>query len=613
VAAEGIATWIAGSGLVCDLGSGVDKVYARMLARECGIRPITRFETTPFAQRNGGQLADDLADQLNDRFEDELAATMVKQAVVEALGDAPAEDEQLGIILATNFGVLDMLEWAWRERIDTGDMDADTFAAHSDFLAAIAEFAGAAGPRAQLTLSCASGAAAVSLAREWLVAGRATRVLAIGYDLLTETCWSGLSNLRTMTTERMCPFDERRSGTIFSEGAAAVLLSSQAAPADAVYVAGSATNNNAFHMTAPPKDAAGSLRVMRAALADAGESPASIDFVSAHATSTSANDRTESAAINQLFADRPVPVGAFKSSLGHLLGAAGLAEIIIATETLRHGKLPPVLHLEQQDSDCIVDAPREVRSGDFSSCVTNSAGIGGNNAAVLLSRRPSQTRSSDCGVRIVGAGWVLPGAIGSGDRPPDPKSLAGNEALDGFSAKSYLKAVKGYLDPAGAYALAATALCLGEEAATEETGLACGTVYGAPQSAFRFFQMLVAKGPRLASPLIFPHGYASTAPNLAAIEFGLAGPHMVLWCESAWQEALFFATNALQRGQANEMLLLVCEAANTAVLPDSCDVLNGALCLRLRAGKTGVPLPDLQVINDAHGAVHGALTQLSQG
>ncbi|MFT5128618.1 MAG: 3-oxoacyl-[acyl-carrier-protein] synthase II [Rhodothermales bacterium] len=601
-------------GLVSDLGYGVESVYRRMLAGECGIRPITRFETHPFAQRNGGQISDELADELSDRFEDELAAVMVKQAIVEALGDARDADPQLGIILATNFGVLDMLEWAWRERIDTGDMDADTFAAHSDFLARIAEFAGATGPRAQLTLSCASGAAAVSLAREWLLAGRATRVLAIGYDLLTETCWSGLSNLRTITVDKMRPFDERRSGTIFSEGAAAVLLSSQPAPDDAIYVAGSATNNNAFHMTAPPKEAAGSLRAMTSALADANEPASAIDFVSAHATSTTANDRTESAAISTLLTDRSVPVGAFKSSLGHLLGAAGLAEVIIATQTLRHGKLPPVLHLEQQDSDCIVDAPREARAGNYSTCITNSAGIGGNNASVFLSKRSSSATRSDCEVRIVSAGWVLPGAIGSGARPPARASLAKNDALDGFSAKPYLHAVKGYLDPVGAYALAATALCLGEDAPRGDgIGIACGTVYGAPQSAYRFFEQLVNKGPRLASPLIFPHGYASTAPNLAAIEFGLAGPHMVLWCETAWQEALFFATNALQRGQANEMLLLVCEASDATVVPDSYDVLNGALCLRLRAGDTGAPLPDLQSIDGAHGAVHGALTQLSQG
>jgi 3-oxoacyl-[acyl-carrier-protein] synthase II len=585
-----------------------------MLAGDCGIRNITRFETEPFDQRQGGQVDDALAAALCECYDDEHAGAFVKQAIVEALGDSRPADERLGLILATNFGVLDMLEWAWRERIDTGDMDVDTFAAHSNFLSRVAEFAGAAGPRTQLTLSCASGAAAVALAREWLLAERAERVIAVGYDLLTETCWAGLSNLRTITADRMRPFDLKRSGTIFSEGAAAVLLSAQTPPDDAIFVAGGATNNNAFHMTAPPKEAAGSLRVMQAALADAAADSASIDFVSAHATSTSANDKSESAAIAKLLGARSVPVGAFKSSLGHLLGAAGLAEIIIASETLRQGKLPPVIQLEEQDPECPVDAPREARNGKFRSAIANSAGIGGNNASVFLSRRSAAAQRENCEVRIVSAGWVLPGQIGSGRQVPALADLADNETLAGFSAKSYLQTIKGYLDPASAYALAATALCLGEDApGGEYIGLSCGTVYGAPQSGFRFFQQLVDKGPRLASPLIFPHGYASTAPNLAAIEFRLGGPHMVMWGETAWQEALFFATNALQRSQANEMLLLVCEAASAAVLPDSCQVLNGAICLRLRAGKSGIALPELQAVDGCHGAVYGALTQLAEG
>ena len=607
-------TWIAGCGLVCDLGSGVDNVYARMLAGACGVRNITRFETEPFNQRQGGQVEDELAAELCERYEDDYAGAFVKQAIAEALGEDRPTDERLGLILATNFGVADMLEWAWRERIDTGAMDPDTFAAHSDFLARIAEFAGAAGPRTQLTLSCASGAAAVALAREWLLAGRADRVVALGYDLLTETCWAGLSNLRTITVDKMRPFDVDRSGTIFSEGAAAVLLSSQTPPDDAVYVAGGATNNNAFHMTAPPKEAAGSLRVMQAALADAAANSASIDFVSAHATSTSANDKTESAAIRNLLGEHSAPVGAFKSSLGHLLGAAGLAEVIIASKALRAGQLPPVVHLANQDPECPVDAPCDVRKGDFRSAITNSAGIGGNNASILLAPTSGPGKRRTCEVRIVSAGWVLPGQIGSGARPPAIADLAENEALDGFSAKPYLQTIKGYLDPAGAYALAATALCLGDDPpGGNEIGLSCGTVFGAPQSSFRFYQQLVGKGARFASPLIFPHGYASTAPNLAAIEFQLGGPHMVMWCDTAWQEALFFATNALQRGQANEMLLLVCEAANAVVLPDVCEVLNGGICLRLRAGNEGVPVPDLTTIDGSHGAVYAALTQLAQG
>ena len=160
--------------------------------------------------------------------------------------------------------------------------------------------------RSQISLSCASGASVLALASDMIRSGRADRVLAIGYDALTEFCWCGLTNLRTISTDAMRPFDLNRSGTIFSEGAGAVLLERPGASAAAplATLLGAATNNNAFHMTAPSKDADGSRRVMADALADAGLAPEAIEHICAHATSTKANDVTEVAAFRHLFGER---------------------------------------------------------------------------------------------------------------------------------------------------------------------------------------------------------------------------------------------------------------------------------------------------------------------
>jgi 3-oxoacyl-(acyl-carrier-protein) synthase len=389
---------VIGSGLACCLGEGVDAVYRRMCAGECGIRPLDRFPAEPYPQKNGGQIPPALEARLRAAFpDDDLAGALVKTVGGEALRQAGRQpgglDPRLGLVLATNFGPMESLEWCWRERVDLGSMDTATFARFDHFLADMARFFGAAGPRAQLSLSCASGAAALALAADLLRSGRADRVLAIGYDLLTEFCWCGLTNLHTITTDCMRPFDLKRSGTVFSEGAAAMLIErAAAATAPALgLLAGVATNNNAFHMTAPPKEAEGSRRAMAAALADAGLAPEAVDHICAHATSTKANDVTEAAACRNLFGVRldTMTVAAHKSQLGHLMGAAGLAEAVITLQVIRHGIIPPTVNHVTPDPECPVDCIRgAARARRVTCAITNSAGIGGNNSSVVLLAAP---------------------------------------------------------------------------------------------------------------------------------------------------------------------------------------------------------------------------------
>jgi 3-oxoacyl-(acyl-carrier-protein) synthase len=617
---------LAGTGLISCLGRGVPEVFDAMLAGHCGIRPLTRFPADAFAQQHGGQLAEADEEALLDAWpDDDIAVAMIKAAATDALaaaksgpGDQP--DAELGLVLATNFGVMGMLEWCWRERLETGGLDADTYAQHHHVLDSIAAYLGADGPRAQLSLSCASGAAAVAVGRRWLLAGRARRVLVIGYDALTEFCWTGLSNLRTITSDRLRPFDESRKGTIFSEGAAAALLVAGKTVDDdttAVAVLGAATNNNAFHLTAPAREGAGSQRVMAAALTAAGLAGDAVDWVSAHATGTEANDRTECAAIRAIAGDQELPVAAFKSALGHMLGAAGLAEVVIAATAVTDGRIPPVVNLQTQAEACPVDAVvGSPRTGDWQTVLTNSAGIGGNNAAVVLGRagatRPAPAPAT---VGIAGAGWVLPDQVGNGATPP-PTELAPmldrGHALDDFSVKPYIESVKGYLDPAGAYTLAAAALAFEAAGIDREdavVGVVAATAYGAPTSGYRFFEQTITKGPRLASPLIFPHSYPNTAANLVAIEFGLAGPHLVFCHPGAAAEAVWHAHDLVAAGECEAVVLIASEAVPAAAVPDDTAVLNGAIALVLTSNGT-VPMP-APGGTGSHGAVHDLLSRFA--
>ncbi|MBR0458933.1 MAG: beta-ketoacyl-[Victivallales bacterium] len=585
---------IAGMGLICSLGNSPEQVFQNMCQGKTGFRTITRFDPAPFPQKNAGQLSDDDEQLLREAWPyDDFGAALVKYAALQALGlrpgTTPSPSPRRGLVLATNFGAMDTLQWAWQERLDTDTIDKETFAPAMTFIQAVATALGCGGPTSQISMSCASGAAAIAVARDFLRDGYADEVLVVAYDTLTEFCWCGLSNLHTITTDTMRPFDVRRSGTIFSEGAAAMLLDRKEGLAQG-WIVGTATGYNAFHLTAPRPEAEGSRLVMAAALQQAGMSPDDIEHVCAHATSTSANDSTEAGALRNLFGERlpQITVAAHKSQLGHLLGAAGLAEAIITVEAMQAGVIPPTINHEQPDPkcmplDCVPEFPRDRL---FHTAITNSAGIGGNNASLVIADTPRPEPPCPAPpVYVRNLAWVLPANVGAGKdllSHPEWLTTTDNAPLDAFNAKPFLKSVKGFLDPAGAYVLAACSLALnGAPVEFSPTrGIASETWFGSPKSAFGFFSQLHTKGPRFASPMVFPHSYANTPANLASIEFGFGGPHMVFYGRQNPAAALNFAFSRLREGTATEMLAVVFEAAIPQAFPDIPLPVNGAIaCL----------------------------------
>jgi 3-oxoacyl-(acyl-carrier-protein) synthase len=591
---------VIGLGLVTPLGGTVEENFTRLCGGDCAFRQLDRFDTANYLYQKGGQLPSALEDSLRQQCPDQdLCLAMLLRAAREALASRPPSPGRLAIVLGTNFGLMETQQWAWQERLDTGHLDTETYAPLDDFLSTLTTELQGTGPVVQVSMSCASGTSALRTAADILAQGRADTALVLAYDALTEYCWCGLSNLHTITADTVRPFDIRRSGTVFSEGAAALLL--QAVPsgddcAPLAWLRGCATNNNAFHLTAPPKEAEGSRLVMLAALEDAGMSPADIDHLCAHATGTKGNDSTEAAAFRNLIgAERlaTLSVSAHKSQFGHLLGAASLAETVVTILAMQRKLLPPNINNDQPDPACApLTCPcgQTARHVAFDTALTNSAGLGGNNAAsVFSSHRPTASRQAlrleNLHVRQMG--WILPAGQGQGSALlSDPQLLAYSpaqeHALDDFSAKPYLKSTKGYLDPGAAFLLAAFSLALDGTAAAR-LGMATATRYGAQHTAFAFYRQMQEKGPRAASPLLFPHGYASTPGNLAAMEFAAQGPHQAFFGNQDIRELLLFALARLSDGSADEMAVGAYETAPPATLPDGRPLLRGALALRLAA------------------------------
>ena len=381
---------VTGIGAASPLGWGVRALWDGLLAGRSGLGRVKRFDASAFRSAGGGEVPEGDADGLADGLANcrSLAEKYLLASVREAVEDAGVPCEGTALVVGTNFGGMSRAEESLAGG-GTGDLTDYEFRAQADRVAARV---GLSGPRVALSMSCASGTAAMVVARDLIRAGRAERVVAAGYDELSRYAFAGLEALRAMSPEALRPFDRKRDGTLFSEGAGALVIEkdadARARGRDAyAALAGGALNNDAYHMTAPEKEARGIRSLMRAALADAGVRPGEVDHVNLHGTGTKYNDLIETMAVKDVFGERgrSIPVTANKSELGHAMGAAGALEAIASVLTIRHGRIPPTAGLEEQDPECdldlVRDAPRETR---VRVVLKTSYGIGGTNAAVVL-------------------------------------------------------------------------------------------------------------------------------------------------------------------------------------------------------------------------------------
>ncbi len=390
-------------GVVSSVGNGVAAFWDGLCRGTSGIRPLTRFDTEGFKFTRGGEVSPDAlpaafapADSGED-MANRLLLTAASEAIADAgLGRGKAATECIGTVVATNFGGAvsgeALLEQAaGKGRCSPQQSSEFNFSRAADH---VAETWGLGGPRVVLSLSCASGTAAVGYGADLVRNGRADAVLACGYDALSRFAWSGLSALRTMTKDEIRPFDKGRAGTIFSEGAGVLVLESLASAqrrgaAILAEFLGHGTGNNAHHMTAPAKRGAGSARAMAEALRDAGIAPDEVDHVNTHGTGTKYNDLTETEAIKDVFGEhaRAMPITSIKSMTGHMMGAAGSVEAIAAILSLRNGIVPPTINYRDPDPECDLDVVTNSRRDiPLRTVLTNSAGIGGCNAAAVFRR-----------------------------------------------------------------------------------------------------------------------------------------------------------------------------------------------------------------------------------
>jgi len=587
---------ISGLGAVTPYGAGADTLWQALLRGESAISDMDLFDLGGIACTRAGVIRDYVPPAGFEKAPraSAFAAGACREALSQAglLADAAACAET-ALITASNFADMDAGEAALIPAGHSGRAVRESrHCAHATPAATLAAAFGLGGLRLPLSLSCASGAAAAACAAELIAEGRARRVLVVGYDALSRFAWSGLCSLRTMTRDAVRPFDINRSGTLFTEGAAALVVER----ADACAARGAtplasldgwATGNNGHHMTAPAPRGAGSESVMREALARAGLAPDAVDHINVHGTGTKPNDTTEAQAIHDLFGARAaaIPVTSVKGLLGHMLGAAGSVELIVSVLSLRKGLIPPTGNLQTRDPECDLDVVTVPRALPLRCVLSNSAGFGGCNAAAVLtnvghgqpcSRAPGLRPPSP--VVITGLGVVS--ALGADaeecaaafqegepalfplacfELPGKAEPPLVGEAPDPDLEASGV-APKPYLDRASGLFLAACGQAFrqaglnAERLAALHAGIFAGTAWGCLGTAETFFADYMVKGPRLVKPFLFPHAYSNTAVSLAAMEWSLKGPHGNFVSRvAASGVALVQAFDLIRAGQAQVM------------------------------------------------------------
>jgi len=403
---------VTGLGVVTSLGRDLETFWGNLMAGKSGVSRIESFDTEEYPTKIAAEIKDFNPEDFIDRKEARRMDRFVQFAVAAALlalKDASlniAEDtdpERVGTYVGSGIGGLGTWEEQHRVLLEKGVKRVSPFFIPmmiSNMASGhISMITGAKGPNSNVVTACATGSHAIGDSMKIIQRGEADVMICGGAEAtIRPTGMAGFCALRAMSTRNdepekaSRPFDVDRDGFVMGEGSGVLVLESleHAQKRGArIYaeVVGYGMSGDAYHMTDPDPD--GAARCMGKAIKDAGLTPADIDYINAHGTSTPVGDKSETTAIKKALGEHAykTAVSSTKSMTGHLLGAAGGVEAVISTLALKHGRIPPTINLDQQDPECDLDyVPNTPRDADLRVVMSNSFGFGGHNATVILKK-----------------------------------------------------------------------------------------------------------------------------------------------------------------------------------------------------------------------------------
>ncbi len=410
--AENRRVVVTGLGVVSPVGSTLDSFWAAIQAGENGVGPITYFDTSAFDTKFAGQVkgfnVEDFMSKKEARHMDPFChygIAAAKMAVDDSGLDMAKEDAtRVGVVASSGVGGLQILQSQMDVLRSRGPGRFSPFIIPqmiTNILPGIISINhGMKGPNFAIVTACASGTHCIGEALELIRRGKADAMLAGGSEgAICELGVGGFNAMRALSTRNDSPqtasrpFDKDRDGFVMGEGAGMLIVEEYEhakARGAKIYceLAGFGCSGDAYHITAPDESASGPSRGMMLAMQDAGLTPADIDYINAHGTSTSLNDAGETKAIKLALGEeraRQIAVSSTKSMTGHLLGAAGGVESVVCALAIRDGVLPPTINYTTPDPACDLDyVPNVARKAKIRACLNNSLGFGGHNATLCF-------------------------------------------------------------------------------------------------------------------------------------------------------------------------------------------------------------------------------------
>jgi 3-oxoacyl-[acyl-carrier-protein] synthase II len=409
---------ITGLGCITPIGTGIERLREGLRAERSAVRTVDRFDASPFRTRIAAAVDDfDPADYMErsrvkrlDRFA-QFSVGASRMALDDAgLRPDALPPERVTVQMGSALGGVAYAEDQLPRYLERGVRGVDPLLALSVFGGSascnIAIEFGFTGENATNGMSCASGAIAIGEGWRRIRSGEADAAIVGGAEApLAPLCFGSFAIIRAMSTRNddpgtaSRPFDVGRDGFVMAEGAAVLVLEEMEAAmarGASIYaeLAGYGSTNDAHHMTAPRPDGREAARAMRSALTTAGMTPAEVDYVNAHGSSTPLNDGTESAVVRSVLGDSTdaALVSGTKGYHGHALGATGAIEAAITALAMREGWIPPTLNLEEPGEGCDLTyvgpggAQRAPRAA-----LSNSFGFGGINAVLAFRRHGAAT------------------------------------------------------------------------------------------------------------------------------------------------------------------------------------------------------------------------------
>ncbi|MBI5877573.1 MAG: beta-ketoacyl-ACP synthase II [Chloroflexi bacterium] len=410
---------VTGLGAVTPLGLNVDTTWQNLLRGVSGASLISRFDTTGFAVRIANEVKDfdpmaypDVIDRKEARRFDRIiqltlvaAAEAIRQSGLKVTAD---NTDEIGVVIGTGIGGLGAVQEAADTLHSKGPMRVSPYTATNMLpnmpAGQVAITFGLRGINYCLISACATGSHAIGEAFEIIRRGDAQVMVAGGAEApLTPIGLAAFHRTGAMSTRNddpqraSRPFDKDRDGFVMAEGASLLVLenleSARARGATILAeIVGYGATDDAYHASAPAEGGVGAIKCMQRALKKAGLQPGDIDYINAHGTSTTLNDKGETQAIKAVFGDLAyqVPISSTKSMLGHLLGAAGAVEGVVSVKTILEGKIHPTINLMTPDPDCDLNyTPNGTIERNVDVVLSNSFGFGGHNATVIFKKYAS--------------------------------------------------------------------------------------------------------------------------------------------------------------------------------------------------------------------------------